>query len=267
MKWLKGGAVILGAVLITALGIDASDTLSGSSSTLLGQVIGIHATTCPSGMLEVPTANSFTCVDEYEASASKECPHPDPKNEQQTRENLESATCGSVSEAQRSAWGYISREQAVAACMRSGKRLPESGEWYTISVGTPDDQNICNSNSAGAVRTGERAQCVSAVGAHDTLGNVWEWTSDDVVDGMHKGQILPEEGYVAQVNSQGVAVLTTQEPSPLFYKDYFWSSKEGTFGMLRGGFYGSRSDAGVYAVHARTLPTASGAAIGFRCVK
>jgi hypothetical protein len=265
MKWLKVGAVIFGAVLITALGIDAADTLSGSRSTLLGQVIGGENGACPSGMTEVATAGTFKCVDIYEASPDANCPHESPANELETKENIDSSSCGAESKADSVAWSYITREQAVTACMRAGKRLPLSDEWYTASVGTPDDTK-CNTDSSGAVQTGENQECVSAVGAYDTIGNVWEWTSDDVIGGMHEGRPLPEEGYVAQVDAGGVAVLTNETPSELFYKDYLWSSKDGAFGILRGGFYGSRSDAGVYAVHARTLPTAAGTAIGFRCV-
>lgn len=267
MKWLKVGAVIFGAVFITALGIDAADTLSGSRSTLLGQVIGGQAGACPAGMTEVPTAATFTCVDLYEASAGSECPHTEPANELQTREDLDDPSCAAASEPKRKAWSYVTREQAVTACMRAGKRLPQSDEWHMISVGTPDDAKRCNIDSTSAVPTGSKQECVSAVGAYDTIGNVWEWTSDDVIGGMYEGRELPNAGYVSQVDSGGVAVLTGTDPSDLFYKDYFWSSKEGAFGILRGGFYGSRLDAGIYAVHAETLPTAAGTAIGFRCVK
>lgn len=267
MKWLKVGAVIFGAVLITALGIDAADTLSGSRSTLLGQVIGGGQNgVCPSGMAEVATAATFKCVDIYEASAGANCPHENPTNELQTKENIDSSSCVAESKADTKVWSYITREQAVTACMRAGKRLPLSDEWYMVSVGTPDDAAKCNIDSNTVVETGKNQECVSAAGAHDTIGNVWEWTSDDVIEGMHEGRPLPEEGYVAQVDAGGVAVLTNQVPAEIFYKDYLWSSKEGAFGILRGGFYGSRSDAGVYAVHARTLPTAAGTAIGFRCV-
>jgi formylglycine-generating enzyme required for sulfatase activity len=121
-------------------------------------------------------------------------------------------------------------------------------------------------SGSGAHKTGKGEECVSAVGAEDTLGNVWEWVSDDVIEGKLGGRELPATGYVAQVDSEGIATLTSQEPSDLFSQDYFWSQLTGAFGMIRGGFYGSKSDAGVYAIHADTLPTTSGTAIGFRCV-
>jgi hypothetical protein len=268
MKWLKLGAVIFGAVVITALGIDAADTLSGSRSTLLGQVIGsVPTSVCGDGMVEVPVGGTFSCVDIYEASASPECPNLNPSNELQTQENMNESSCKAVSNENVDAWRFVSREQAFTACMRAGKRLPLASEWYTVSVGTPDDSKKCNIDSNGPTKTGDSPECVSAAGVHDAIGNVWEWTSDDVVEGKYNGRDLPESGHVNQVDSSGVAVMSSSQPSDIFYKDYFWSSRTGFFGMLRGGYYGSREDAGVYSIHADTVPTTAGTAIGFRCVK
>lgn len=266
MRWLKVGVIVLCALVLTALGIDAADTLSGSRSTLLGQVISSTSEgSCPSGMVEVPMATTFRCVDLYEASASEECPHQSPRNELQTQENMSEPACMAQSEAAQDAWRFLTREQAFTACMRAGKRLPQSAEWHLVAAGTSDTQN-CNINSNGVVATGKNEACVSAVGVFDAIGNVWEWTSDDVIEGTYNGRALPASGFVTQVDNGGVAVLTGSEPSELFFKDYFWSVSQGAFGMLRGGYYGSRDDAGVYAIHADTPPTTSGTAIGFRCV-
>ena len=150
--------------------------------------------------------------------------------------------------------------------MRAGKRLPKSSEWYMLSVGTREGVDICNIETAGHTKNGEKKLCVSATGVHDAIGNVWEWTSDDVIDGMHEGRKLPVDGYVSQVDAGGMATQVASKTSDLFYSDYFWSTSEGAFGILRGGFFGSRSDAGVYAAHARTVPTSFGTAIGFRCI-
>jgi len=267
MKWLKVGAVVFGAVLITALGIDAADTLSGSRSTLLGQLIkaapdGI----CPSGMVEVPMATTFKCADIFEASASRECPNSNPSNEQETQANMNNAECKAASAQKTDAWRYVTREQALTACLRAGKRLPQSGEWYLVSAGTPDSEQSCNISGSAPHKTGDKESCVSAVGVKDAIGNVWEWTSDDVIGGVYNGRALPPTGYVAQVDNGGVAVETSQNESAIFAKDFFWTQSEGAFGMMRGGFYGSKSDAGVYTIHADTPPTTSGTAIGFRCV-
>ena len=102
---------------------------------------------------------------------------------------------------------------------------------------------------------------------HDTIGNVWEWTSDDVFDGSYNGRKLPESGYVTQVDAGGVAVVSSTSPDQAFYNDYIWSNPIGVYGIMRGGFYGSNADAGIYTIHAYTLPTTPGAAIGFRCVQ
>lgn len=267
MKWLKIGGVIVFAMTITALGIDASDTITGSRNTFLGQLISSQkSSVCPSGMAQVPMATSFKCVDIFEASTGDKCPYKDPSNELESKENAESTSCGAVSKSGVEPWRFITREQASVACVRAGKRLPNSDEWYHSAIGTPDKAELCNIDSQAVKKTGADEKCVSAIGAQDTIGNVWEWTSDDVIGGMYGGRSLPSAGYVTQVDSQGVATLTGDSPSELFYKDYLWTSKEGAFGMMRGGFYGSKLDAGVYAVHAATLPTTVGTAIGFRCV-
>lgn len=269
MRFLKIGGVIIGAIVLTALGIDAADTLQGSRGTLLGQLIQTTPAQeggCPAGMVSVPTAQSFTCVDRYEASVSDECPHQSPSNANQSAENLAQANCSAHSRQNVSPWTFITREQAQTACMKAGKRLPSSAELYFIAVGTPDIRSACNIDSSGAKGTGSLSECKSALGAYDAIGNVWEWSTDDVIDGMYKERQLPESGYVQQVDSGGMAVMTADQPSELFYGDYFWSETSGAYGVMRGGFYGSEEDAGVYAVHARIEPTTAGAAVGFRCV-
>ena len=267
MKWLKIGVVIFVAIAITALGIDAADTLQGSRSTLLGQIVSTETKVCPEGMIEVTVAQSFTCVDEYEASVGKGCPYASPTNELDSKANVDDVNCGALSKKDSTPWRYITREQAQTACLRSGKRLPKSSEWYLFSSGTPDASTACNIDSNGIRTTGASEACKSAVGVFDTIGNVWEWTADDVIEGVYEGRVLPETGYVKQVDTYGMAVITDDISSELFSKDYFWSSSEGAYGVIRGGFYGSKSDAGLYSVHADTPPTSAGTAIGFRCVR
>ena len=264
---LKIGAVIFGAVIITALGIDAADTLSGSRSTMLGQLIATQEGVCPDGMVEHPTASTFTCFDEYEASTDESCPVPNPQNEIDALKNAKDSGCGAVSAASRPPWTFVSREQAETACMRAGKRLPTNEEWQQIAAGTPDAVGDCNASKGKIEQTGDSPSCRSAAGAYDVVGNVWEWTSDDVFDGVYNGRDLPAEGYVLQVDKGGVATKSGTSPDELFGEDYFWSEKEGAYAMMRGGFYGSQEDAGVYTTHAATLPTMAGPAIGFRCVR
>lgn len=266
MKFLKIGLIIFLAVTITSLAIDASDTLSGKGGTLLAQLAGSENSVCPEGMVHVPAALTFSCVDEFEASASPECEMSVPKNNFDTNANIAQSVCKTINTNALEPWRNITREQAAVMCARSGKRLPSAAEWYQFALGTPPEK--CNINGGEVVAGNFYNECVSAVAIKNAVGNIWEWMSDDVIDGTYQGRILPESGYVTQVDSGGVATLTNKDvPDNLFNDDYFWTNPSGMYGMIRGGFYGSKSDAGVYTIHAHTLPTFSGNAVGFRCVR
>ena len=75
--------------------------------------------------------------------------------------------------------------QADQACALAGKRLPTSYEWQVATAGTPDpgtaDDGVTTCHTGApmtAVATGSRSACVSAWGAHDTIGNESEWVAD-----------------------------------------------------------------------------------------
>ena len=267
MKWGKGILVIFCAVVITAFGIDASDTLRGESSTMLAQLIGTETPLCPPGMQSVDTVPTLTCVDRYEASPSAECSLSVPVNAVDTLRNVQQAACKADSKAGIEPWRFVTRDQAMQLCARSGKRLPTNAEWYSLALSVTPKNTACNTDSEAVAKTGVFTECASPNGSYDLIGNVWEWVSDDVVEGAYEGTVLPGSGYVAQVNGQGMATVVSEEAQELFGDDYFWSKTEGVFGIIRGGFYGSGSDAGLYTVHADTLPTSAVAGVGFRCVK
>lgn len=267
MKWGRITLVVIGALVITALGIDAADTFTGSRGTLLSQVIGTKDGECPHGMAAVATLPSLSCVDMYEVSPGGSCPEQSPENVLSSLRNIEDAACIPDSKKDGTPWRYVTRDQAMQACARTGKRLPTSAEWYTLSLGMTRVHESCNINSRQVANTGFHPECVSPIGAYDMVGNVWEWVSDDVIDGKYHEQTLPEKGFVTQVDSGGMATLTGSEANELFGSDYFWAQQSGAFGIIRGGYYDSGTDAGVYTVHADTLPTTAGAGIGFRCVQ
>jgi formylglycine-generating enzyme required for sulfatase activity len=257
--------IILGAtILLSTLAIDASDTLSGKGGTLLAQLTGYQTVPCPSGMTHVPAALTFTCVDTYEASPGPGCPFMDIENQFSTEVNIDKQECRATSETGRKPWVLVSREQAVLLCTRAGKRLPSAAEWYQFALGTPADS--CNVRGEQAVAGGEDSSCRSAAGVVHAVGNVWEWVGDDIIDGAYLGRNLPDTGYVTQVDAGGVATVTVSEKPPAV-DGYLWSAQTGSFGLIRGGFYGSKADAGVYTIHAETVPTFVGAAVGFRCVQ
>jgi formylglycine-generating enzyme required for sulfatase activity len=100
------------------------------------------------------------------------------------------------------------------------------------------------------------------------VGNVWEWVRADVVEGVFDDVTLPETGYVSSVDTKGTPRSSSTTAPVEFNADYVWVLREeGVYAVMRGGYYDSGTDAGVYAFHAGILPTTPGIAIGFRCVK
>ncbi len=267
MKWGRISMIIFGALVVTALGIDAADTLNGSKGTLLSQVISRNEGVCPVGMSHVLNIPTLTCVDTFEVSTSEACPVKDPEQMQATQRNIEIKECISESKSEALPWRFVTREQAMQMCARSGKRIPTNEEWYALSLGMADVEQVCNIDTKRVLQTGSLKTCMSPHGAYDLVGNVWEWVSDDIIDGYYKSTKLPPSGYVAQVDGSGMATVSSGDPEELFGKDYFWSREAGAFGIIRGGYYDSGTDAGLYIVHADTVPTTASIGIGFRCVK
>lgn len=263
-KLLKGGLTVLGAVCVSTLGIFASDGLSGIDRSLIGLTSMGTESICSTGMVPVRTSIGTLCVDQFEASVAEGCPHLNPQNIIESEDNASQSDCFAASKKGNQPWRYISLPQAQRMCAAAGKRLPTSDEWYTIALGT--DETMCNTSGSKANDSGT-SECVSTIGAYDTIGNVWEWVDETVIDRSYAGRVLPPEGYVASVDASGVAITTDPDSETIYGKDYFWSKETGVFGMLRGGFYGSKSDAGLYAVNASVQTSFASPGVGFRCVK
>ena len=154
--------------------------------------------------------------------------------------------------------------------------MPSDEEWYLASLGTPDKEadwqgSDCQVSSNWAAQpglTGSGENCVSAYGAFDMIGNVWEWVKGEADGGVFKGKSLPLSGYVTAVDSQGVPVATDIEMAdPNFNKDYFWLKEKDIRGLARGGYWDNKSDAGVYAMYLVSPPDFAGTGVGFRCAK
>lgn len=266
MKWGKVILVVFGAIIITALGIDASDTISGKDGTLLSRVLP-EKSKCPYGMVSIENIPGVSCVDQYEASTGNDCPVKDPQSLVNTIQNIEDSACVPESKQNSTPWRFITREQAMQSCARVGKRVPTSEEWYVLALGMIQIHESCNISSHTIAQTGSFTSCSTAHGVFDMVGNVWEWVSDDVINGIYNTQELPNEGYVAQVDQTGMATVSSEIEQQLFGSDYFWSDRDGAYGIIRGGYYDSGIDAGIYTAHAGTRPTAASVGIGFRCVQ
>lgn len=274
MKWFRASLrwilVTLGVVLLTSVTVDATLSPNGFSQSALGILAStaVPKTVCPEGMVELTTADSRLCVDMFESSPGENCPLGAVRSEIDTRKNLESTQCNPLAESGARPWTHLTFHQAFELCARAGKRLPSPDEWYLLAIGTPDSLSapVCNTKSGSLRESDESSLCKNGNGIYDSIGNAWEWVDGEVDNGALDGRTLPESGYVAGVDRNGVAERTTSNPNDEFYRDYFWSENGGQFGLLRGGFYGSGDDAGLFSVQAKTSLSFSSDAIGFRCV-
>lgn len=268
VRYLKIFAVVIGAVVLTTLGISASDTLQGVGGSLLSNVITSETPLgCGADAVEVSLGEKTICVDRFEASAGDDCAVADPQNLRDSDRNLGAASCAPVSKEGALPWRFVNLSQAQRACASAGKRLPTNAEWYRAALGTQEGECNLNDPNTQSPAASHVTTCRSTAGAYNMLGNVWEWVDEAVASGSYDERKLPVEGYVAGVDQDGVALETVSEKGTLYGDDYFWALDEGARGMIRGGFYGSGNDGGIYALNAAVELSFGSPGVGFRCVR
>jgi len=141
--------------------------------------------------------------------------------------------------------------QAAAAARNASKRLPTNQEWQVAALGTPDGAP-CIELPFGPLRsTGSEPGCVSDVGAFDMVGNVSERVAE-WVDRANNCTNWPA--------AFGNDLSCVGGPGSGF------SNFPGA--LLRGGYFGSGADGGVFSVHAGFDPSLqANNTMGFRCAR
>lgn len=150
--------------------------------------------------------------------------------------------------------------QAQQACLRAGKELLPNAIWQAAAAGTPDS-SACNIRSDGVANTGSGKACISLWGAHDMVGNVWEWVADWVQGNGATGGNWASENGRAGSDYQDDGIFG-------FNPAQFQGSGSADFpaALHRGGGFGDAAgEAGVFALSARVAPSFSYGDIGFRC--
>ncbi len=276
-SFTKTVAVVVSSTILSTLAVNAIDMSGYFSRTMLGALLfGVEKDVekeCPLGMVLVEEALTPFCIDSYEVSASEECLYSNPTNEGETVLNITDGTCSPESKQGRAPWRYVTQMQAEQICSKAGKRLPTASEWYKASLGTPDtfmswNEEMCNiakNRDEGVARTGTGMRCISDIGAYDMIGNVWEWVAETVDRGVWDGHKLPTTGYVSGVDLFGIPYETKHSEDERFNKDKFWLDASIVSGVMKGGYYNSQNNAGIYATYIASPPSFSGEAVGFRC--
>ena len=166
--------------------------------------------------------------------------------------------------------------QAQQSCAASGKDLCTGEQWQAAAAGTWDPGSSptgdqCNTSSAGPRTTGsagsipaDSGSCMSAWGAEDMVGNLWEWAGDWYAAGT--GGWMTADGqstspWPASYDGDGTWNLAGRAHNGSAYVNGLPAA------ALRGGGWTNGAYAGVFALYLGYGPSNWITNIGFRCCR
>jgi hypothetical protein len=204
---------------------------------------------CPEGMAFIDQCGGF-CIDKYEAH------------------DAGGGVAGSAPGTR--PWVDINWHDAKAACEAVGKRLCKDFEWmaacnldgdkYFLTEEEENETYGCHTKgSIGSDETGFRANCRSAEGVFDMIGNVFEWTDAQVPSDTWGGSSEPVGTALGEDGSKYGGDWVYHDSSYM---------KEGNV-FLRGGdwynYAGGSPGFGCFYLGLYGVPSDTYPSFGFRC--
>ena len=162
--------------------------------------------------------------------------------------------------------GEMTWFQAESACEANGKRLPTGPEWLRAARGTQDPGSsdgtggACVTNAAGPRNTGGGTACVTAWGAQDMIGNVFEWTAEWYA-GIGTSSTTAGSWPGSAFNSDATSNIASQA----YTGNSAWQTGL-PVAASRGGDWGYGTTAGRFNLDLSQAPVYADSGVGFRCV-
>jgi len=239
----------------------------------------VYSEQCPDGMAYISSSGGY-CIDKWEASMpSATSEVMGSVGDMDNRNNP--GSMAAVSQSGVVPWVRASQVSAGTACENAGKRLCSGEEWLgaanlqgktyylpTSLSGSPYDCVLSGHNCVDhsyelgdACNTGSYEGCQSDEGVYDMVGNVWEWTDEEV-------DVVNPDGVAGwkYANANGEWQTSTSGLWNKYGNDgtYFPVTTSGR-AVLRGGSWDYGVVAGPFSANLNSAPARTDRYIGFRC--